>query len=231
MKKTIQFIAVIIVIGGAIWFVTRTPAASSALDSFAQCLRDKGATMYGASWCPHCQNEKKAFGSSFRFVNYVECPKDPKKCLDAGVEGYPTWIFPDERRFEGEMGLQKLSLESGCVLNGAPTATNAPRPGELKTDTGQGEVIVSASFKEENGQFLFVVSLDAHTITLDDFNPIEQIKLAVGDGQTFSPQKLSEQGSEHHREFVLAFPKAAGVLKLLIANLAGTPQRELVWTE
>lgn len=86
------------------------------LDVFAQCLVDKQITMYGAQWCPHCQNEKRAFGSSFKYVPYVECPDDPQKCLAVGINGYPTWIFPGGKKLEGEQGLNKLSQESGCAL-------------------------------------------------------------------------------------------------------------------
>lgn len=89
---------------------------SNILDTFAQCLKDKGAVMYGADWCPHCQNEKKAFGDSFRLVPYVECPDNPQVCIEKGIQGYPTWIFSDGGRFEGEQGLQKLSAASGCAL-------------------------------------------------------------------------------------------------------------------
>ncbi len=107
--------------------------ASSSLDSFAQCLASKGITMYGADWCSHCQNEKNRFGNSFRFVPYVECPAEPSRCLVAGVNAYPTWIFPasparlaedsakraggpGDKKLVGEQGLQKLSDESGCPL-------------------------------------------------------------------------------------------------------------------
>ncbi len=86
------------------------------LNTFAQCLAEKNITMYGADWCSHCQNEKKTFGSSFRFVKYVECPALPQKCLAAGINGYPTWMFSDGKKLEGEQGLEKLSQESGCVL-------------------------------------------------------------------------------------------------------------------
>jgi len=85
-------------------------------DDFARCLAGKNVVMYGANWCPHCQNEKKAFGDSFRLVPYVECPEDPQRCLAAGIAGYPTWIFPDGNKFEGEQGLKRLSQESGCPL-------------------------------------------------------------------------------------------------------------------
>ncbi len=85
-------------------------------DEFAKCLANKGIVMYGADWCPHCQNEKKLFGDSFRFVPYVECPNDPQKCLKEGIERYPTWMFKDGKKLIGEQGLEKLSQESECQL-------------------------------------------------------------------------------------------------------------------
>lgn len=85
-------------------------------DMFAQCLADKRITMYGAAWCPHCQNEKAAFGDSFKFVPYVECPEHAKECIALGIQGYPTWIFPDGKKLVGEQGIEKLSQESKCEL-------------------------------------------------------------------------------------------------------------------
>lgn len=89
---------------------------SSLYDAFAKCLAERTVTMYGAEWCPHCQNEKQAFGNSFRFVPYVECPDEPARCLEKGISGYPTWLFPNGKKLTGEQGLAKLSEESGCSL-------------------------------------------------------------------------------------------------------------------
>ena len=86
------------------------------LDDFAQCLAAKGATMYGNYNCPHCQNEKEAFGSSFEYINYVECAETPKECISHGVEAVPMWIFSDGRKLVGEQGIKKLSEESSCPL-------------------------------------------------------------------------------------------------------------------
>ncbi len=97
--------------------IKRSGASAGALDGLAQCLAQKGATMYGAYWCPHCQDEKRAFGDSFRFVPYVECSSEPGKCHNAGIRGYPTWVFPDGRKLEGGQGIEKLSQESGCPLS------------------------------------------------------------------------------------------------------------------
>ena len=108
-------VLVLLVVGlGLVLFKTSKPAV--ALDAFAQCVAEKKATMYGAAWCVHCQNEKKAFGESFKFVPYVECPDNIKVCTDLGINGYPTWIFGDGHRQEGELGLRGVAKETGCDL-------------------------------------------------------------------------------------------------------------------
>jgi hypothetical protein len=95
--------------------VTEQPASPEVVQ-FAQCLASKGATMYGAAWCPHCQREKARFGDAFKYVPYVECPQNMQLCLDKGVQGYPTWIFSDGTRLEGEQELVDISKASGCPL-------------------------------------------------------------------------------------------------------------------
>lgn len=91
------------------------------LDAFAKCLGDKKATFYGAFWCPHCQAQKKLFGSADRLLPYVECSTPDANgvtdvCVKAGVKGYPTWAFADGSRREGEMSLNDLSDKTGCIL-------------------------------------------------------------------------------------------------------------------
>lgn len=86
------------------------------LDEFANCLTDKGVKMYGADWCPHCQNQKKIFGSSFDKVSYIQCDKDPAICKEKAIEGFPTWIFPSGERISGEQELSVLSEKSACLL-------------------------------------------------------------------------------------------------------------------
>jgi hypothetical protein len=86
------------------------------LDAFAKCVADKGFVMYGAYWCSHCQNEKKQYGSSFKYIKYVECTKEAERCTAAGIAGFPTWISGAGEKFEGELGLDKMSEVSGCSL-------------------------------------------------------------------------------------------------------------------
>lgn len=93
----------------------------SKYDSFAQCLTDKGVTMWGAWWCPHCSNQKEKFEGAFDKVKYVECSAPGSRamnqtCKDAGIEGYPTWEFADASRLSGERTLEELGEKAGCEL-------------------------------------------------------------------------------------------------------------------
>jgi hypothetical protein len=101
--------------------------ASGATVALAQCLAEKGVTMYGAAWCPHCQQQKKEFGDAFKTVPYVECPDSPQICLDKKVESYPTWIFPDGTRLVGEQSLQAIAQKAQCSYGDTtPSATSTP---------------------------------------------------------------------------------------------------------
>ncbi len=99
----------------------KATAEPSKYDDFAKCLASSGTKMYGAYWCPHCSNQKKLFGSSWNYVNYIECDArgqngNPELCQREGISGYPTWIFPDGSRASGELSLRELSVRSGCAL-------------------------------------------------------------------------------------------------------------------
>lgn len=86
-------------------------------DTFANCLYEKGAVMYGTEWCSHCQNQKKAFGKeSFKYVNYVDCDKNSEECLKNGIKGYPTWII-NEEKYSGEQPLVRLASLTNCTLS------------------------------------------------------------------------------------------------------------------
>src|SRR3989338_2875622 len=99
-----------------------TPAPTSGVyDDFARCLTDKGAKMYGASWCSHCGNQKELFGSSWQYVTYVECTIADQQdqavvCQQAGITSYPTWQFGDGSQVTGEMTFEQLSQQTGCLL-------------------------------------------------------------------------------------------------------------------
>lgn len=124
MKKIVILVVIIAVglIGVATWLMSK-PAEPNGSElgmkyaDFAQCLTKKKVVMYGADSCPHCQRQKAMFGpDAFKHVTYVECHDNPKACIAKDIKGYPTWIFPDGDRFEGEQSFEKLSKESSCAL-------------------------------------------------------------------------------------------------------------------
>ncbi len=95
-------------------------APPTAMDIFAQCLKDSGAKFYGASWCSHCQNQKKLFSNS-KNLPYIECAEADSNgqaqiCADAKIKGYPTWIFADGSSQSGELSFEILSQKTGCQL-------------------------------------------------------------------------------------------------------------------
>lgn len=90
------------------------------LDSFAQCLTDNNITMYGTATCSFCKAQKEKFGSSFVYVDYVECSADgpganPELCREKGITGYPSWEIAGSL-VTGMIPLEKLSEFSGCPL-------------------------------------------------------------------------------------------------------------------
>jgi thiol-disulfide isomerase/thioredoxin len=126
--KTISIVGlvVVVVVAFVIWLSVSASMGPGPYDSFAQCLRNKNVVFYGTFWCPHCQAQKELFGKSARYLPYVECslPSGQDQtpiCEQKGIKGYPTWEFTNPEtqtssRLAGEVGLQRLSEESGCAL-------------------------------------------------------------------------------------------------------------------
>ena len=90
-------------------------------ETFAKCLTEGGIKIFGAYWCPNCITQKKMFGDSWEYVNYIECSLPGGKgqtqyCKQAGIEGYPTWEFEDGTRRSGVIQLEELSSITGCSL-------------------------------------------------------------------------------------------------------------------
>jgi len=79
-------------------------------DSFAKCLAEKGAVMYGAmDWCKFTQAQKGMFGKSFKFVNYHEFNELPN------IRKTPTWVI-NGAWYENVQPFEKLSSLTGCKI-------------------------------------------------------------------------------------------------------------------
>lgn len=117
--------AAVLVVFGLIGFAVYRHIGPSPLSDFAKCLEEKGVTFYGAWWCPHCQNQKRLFGSAQRHLPYVECSPGrvrttSPECTAAGIESFPTWKFvegtPGGSVLTGEQTLVSLSEKTGCAI-------------------------------------------------------------------------------------------------------------------
>ncbi len=79
-------------------------------DSFAKCLTEKGAVVYGAiDWCKYTQAQKGMFGNSWKYLNYQDFTKLP------GIKKTPTWVI-NEKWFENVQPFEKLSELTGCKI-------------------------------------------------------------------------------------------------------------------
>lgn len=128
MKKKIYLVLILTVIAIIIWgSVNAYNKSKNALPderiTLAQCITDAGAKFYGAFWCQHCQNQKKMFGKkAVKKLPYIECSTADGKsqlqiCKDAGVEGYPTWIFQDGSKLTGEVSFANLAEKTSCPIS------------------------------------------------------------------------------------------------------------------
>ena len=91
------------------------------MDAFAKCLTKKNAIMYGSFLCPHCDDQKKLFGDSFKYIRYIECspmalPQDANACKLAQIRYTPSWVLDKGERLVGVQTLKQLSDKTGCPL-------------------------------------------------------------------------------------------------------------------
>lgn len=91
----------------------------------AEALKAGGAKFYGASWCPHCEDQKTLFGTAARHLPYVECapngPRAPQatECVAADIKGYPTWIIHGNR-YRRMLSVEQLGKMAGVPPPAAP---------------------------------------------------------------------------------------------------------------
>lgn len=115
------FVALLIALVTAVFCAPVGTAQSNDLDAFAKCLGERKATMYGSFLCSHCDDQRKLFGPSFRYIPYVECSVRGSRqmsfpCIAAQIRYTPTWIFADDERRTGVQSLKELSTKTGCPL-------------------------------------------------------------------------------------------------------------------
>ncbi|MFC1775089.1 hypothetical protein ACFLZN_02120 [Nanoarchaeota archaeon] len=111
-------VVAVLVVGVVIYSASDSPPDINAA-VVGKCLTNNGAKMYGAYWCGHCNKQKEMFGADWSKVDYVECSTpdggQAQVCTDAGITGYPTWVFSDGTKKAGAIPLDKLAELAGCI--------------------------------------------------------------------------------------------------------------------
>lgn len=113
-KSRLYFIAAVVgvVILGIVAFSAYSYSKPGPYDSFAKCLTEKGAVMYGAmDWCKYTQGQRAMFGKSFKYVDYHEFNELP------GIRKTPTWVIGGQWH-ENAQSFGKLAELTGCKLGG-----------------------------------------------------------------------------------------------------------------
>ncbi len=118
--KLIFWVVLILIAIGIIYWGFTAFVGAGKYDSFAQCISESGAKFYGAFWCSHCKAQKDMFGSSAKYLPYIECSSGQGNpqfsvCNAAGIQSYPTWIFVDGTQ-GNVMTLEELSQKTNCQL-------------------------------------------------------------------------------------------------------------------
>lgn len=96
------------------------------IDRLVKFMASKGMTMYGASWCAHCQAQKRALGDAVKDLKYIECSSSTTQKSQApecdaisftsasdgkkytSIQGYPTWIYQGVG-YSGEMSIPRMA--------------------------------------------------------------------------------------------------------------------------
>ena len=107
-KLVVWSIVILVVLAGAAYgfYAALSPGK---YDSFAKCLSEKGAVMYGAEWCKYTNAQKGMFGKSFKYVDYRIYDQDPN------VKLTPTWIIKNQY-YERVQDFNTLSQITGCSI-------------------------------------------------------------------------------------------------------------------
>lgn len=123
-QKQLYIVAAVLVVIGVTYYFIRPYITGRAVGpgngggddkvvALAQCLTEKGAVLYGTKTCPHCANQKEAFGDAVRYINYVECTTEIQLCREKGISNVPAWEI-DGMFYLGERTLDSLAEMAGC---------------------------------------------------------------------------------------------------------------------
>jgi cyclophilin family peptidyl-prolyl cis-trans isomerase len=94
--------------------------AANDLVDFAKKIGQSGAKMYGAVWCPVCNQQKALFEDGGKYLPFIEVTNPDRSLNSVGtsknITTYPTWEFADGSRLTGLVSLATLSQKTGVAI-------------------------------------------------------------------------------------------------------------------
>ncbi len=130
-------VAILIVVGLHLYksgvITSAAGPESPYLKALALHLEADDAKFYGASWCPHCREQKDLFTASASRLPYIECSPQGRSgptaraCAAAEVEDFPTWVIAG-KRYVRVLQPEALARYSGFEWTPPATASAASDP-------------------------------------------------------------------------------------------------------
>ena len=106
----ISIVSILLVLAGVgIWVGFVNANKPGLVDDLAKCLTEKGAVMYGATWCKYTAGQKAMFGNSMRLIDYRDFSEDPN------VKITPTWLI-NGAYYQNVQTFDRLASLTGCTL-------------------------------------------------------------------------------------------------------------------
>jgi hypothetical protein len=122
-KTIISFVILVSLIFGLYFFtdwfskVTGYIGGESEVTKLAQCLDNLETELYGGKYCPDCEKQLTLFGTSIRFLNYIECETSTQKEITdpkcKNLRDIPAWYINKSIHY-GYKNISQLQELSGC---------------------------------------------------------------------------------------------------------------------
>ncbi len=116
------------------------------------------------------------------------------------------------------------------------SSSHRPTNGLVQSNTGGSVTIDVEWIKEEDGLLIFNVSMNTHSVDLDEYDLGELAVLRDGMGYEYHPISWDSASGGHHRNGTLTFPIPDSLsqgeteyLEVAIRDVAGIEERVLQW--
>ena len=113
-KETIASIVVILAVLIFASYLIFNKASVQTSADVAKCI-GQNSLLYTQTGCSHCKDQEDLFRNNTQYLNMIDCLKDGnmQKCIDAKIEGTPTWIIKNQS-YVGVQTIEKLKELTGC---------------------------------------------------------------------------------------------------------------------